>query len=145
VIELLACTPKVAQAVIGLTAIPVRHAPDWPHEDTPDALRPVADHPELAGGTFLVVEDGVVVGDCGWFGPPDEDGEVEIGYGLAPSARGRGVATEAVRLLLDWVRTQGARTVRAEVLPGNEPSWQLLLRLGFEQVGEKAGHHIYLL
>jgi RimJ/RimL family protein N-acetyltransferase len=145
VIELLACTSEVAQAVVSLTPIPVPHAPDWPHEDTADALRPIADHPELAGGTFLVVEDGVVVGDCGWFGPPDDEGEVEIGYGLAPSVRGRGVATAAVELLIAWVRTQGARVIRAEVLPGNEPSWKVLERLGFESVGEKAGHRIYLL
>lgn len=113
---------------------------DWPHLDTPDALRPLAEHPEHGGkGSFLIRADGVVIGDCGWFGPPS-NGEVEIGYGLAPSARGRGSGSEAVRRLVDWVTEQGALVVRAEVLPGNEASVRLLLRLGFAVVGERAGH-----
>jgi RimJ/RimL family protein N-acetyltransferase len=141
VISLEPVTLDLAQAVLSYSAVDVPHAGDWPHEDSYDALRPFAEHGG-GPGTFLVVEDGVVVGDCGWFGPPDEDGEVEIGYGLAPSARGRGVGTEAVRLLVAWVRAQGARSVRAEVLPGNETSLRLLARLGFEDIGERAGHRI---
>jgi RimJ/RimL family protein N-acetyltransferase len=142
VITLEPVTFELARAVIegrGLGGIV--HAPDWPHADTFDALRPLAEHPEHTGpGTFLVLVDGVVVGDCGWFGPPDADGEVEIGYGLAPSVRGQGLGTETVRGLLDWVRAHGATRVRAEVLPGNEASLRLLHRLGFEVAGEHAGH-----
>jgi RimJ/RimL family protein N-acetyltransferase len=141
VITLAPVSLEFAQAVLAFADVDVPHARDWPHPDTYDALRPFA---EYGGGpgTFLVLEDGVVVGDCGWFGPPDEDGEVEIGYGLAPSARGRGLGTETVRLLVEWVTAQGARSVRAEVLPGNEPSLRLLARLGFEDTGERAGHRI---
>lgn len=119
--------------------------PDWPHDDTADGFRPLAEHPEHTGeGTFLILLDGMVIGDCGWFGPADEDGEVEIGYGLAPSARGAGHGTAAVALLLDWVTTRGARSVRAEVLPSNVPSLRLLERLGFEDVGEHAGHRVLI-
>lgn len=120
----------VALAAAGLTRVR-----DWPHEDTIDALRGLAEHAELSGkGSFLVVRwDGAVLGDCGWFGPPDEQGLVEIGYGLAASARRQGVGTEAVGRLLAWVGQQPAvRTVTAEVLVGNEPSLRLLARLGFE-------------
>ena len=140
-IELRQVTHEVARAVLDGAPLPFPHAPDWPHEDTVDALRPLADHPGDTGpGTFLVVVDGVVVGDCGWFGPPDDAGEVEIGYGLAPSARGLGLGTASVVALLDWVEGRGATRVRAEVLPGNEPSLRLLQRLGFEVGGEHAGH-----
>jgi RimJ/RimL family protein N-acetyltransferase len=141
VIELRQVTPEVARAVLAGDDLPFPHAADWPHADTFDALRPLAEHPEHTGpGTFLVLLDGVVIGDCGWFGPPDDTGEVEIGYGVARSVRGRGVAAEAVAQLLTWVASQGATRVRAEVLPGNEPSLRLLHRLGFEQTGEHAGH-----
>ncbi|MDX6267881.1 MAG: [ribosomal protein S5]-alanine N-acetyltransferase [Frankiales bacterium] len=132
---------ELAQAVLSYAEVDVPHAGDWPHADTYDALRPFAEHGG-GPGTFLVLEDGVIVGDCGWFGPPDADSEVEIGYGLAPSARGRGLGTEAVRLLVEWILGQGARSVRAEVLPGNETSLRLLARLGFEDTGERAGHRI---
>jgi RimJ/RimL family protein N-acetyltransferase len=142
VIELVPVGRELARAVVegtDLGALP--RVADWPHADTVDALRPLAEHPDDTGpGTFLVLHDGLVVGDCGWFGPPDETGEVEIGYGLAPSARGKGLGAATVSALLVWVREQGATGVRAEVLPGNEPSLRLLARLGFELVEERAGH-----
>ncbi|HUR51032.1 MAG TPA: GNAT family N-acetyltransferase [Mycobacteriales bacterium] len=142
-IRLEPATPAVARAVVEGRPADVPHAPDWPHPDTADALRPLAEHPDDTGpGTFLVLLDEVVVGDCGWLGPPDESGEVEIGYGLARSARGRGVGREAVRQLLDWVAGQGATRVRAEVQPGNEPSLRLLAALGFERVEHRAGHEV---
>lgn len=140
-IRLVPATHEIARAVVDGTDPGVARVPDWPHPDTADALRGLAEHPGDTGpGTFLVVEDGVVVGDCGWFGPPDDDGEVEIGYGLAPSARGRGLGLASVTALLEWVRTEGAASVRAEVLPGNAPSLRLLDRLGFEVQEERAGY-----
>jgi RimJ/RimL family protein N-acetyltransferase len=142
VIHLVPATEAVARAVLGLEGFgDLARVPDWPHDDSADALRPLADHPEHTGaGTFLIVLDGQVVGDCGWFGPPDAYGEVEIGYGVAPSVRRRGVGLQAVTQLLEWVEAQGATRVRAEVLPGNEPSLRLLTRLGFHAVDRDKGH-----
>jgi RimJ/RimL family protein N-acetyltransferase len=141
-VALLPASHEVAVAVLAGGDLPWAHARDWPHADTADALRPLAEHPSDTGeGTFLITENGVVVGDCGWFGPP-ADGVVDLGYGLAPSARGRGVATAAVRLLLEWVALRGAVQARADVLPGNVPSLRLLARLGFVEVGELAGHRV---
>lgn len=70
---------------------------------------------------FAVVVDGVVVGDAGFHGPPPADGpvEVELGYQVVPSARGRGVATRACGLLLAHAWRHGAALVRAEVEPDN--------------------------
>ena len=48
--------------------------------------------------------DGRAVGGIGFKGQPD-GGCVEIGYGLAPSARGHGYAAEAVVALLPWPLT----------------------------------------
>ena len=44
--------------------------------------------------------DGRILGDLGTHGPPDSEGCVEIGYSLAPSARGRGIGTAAVAALV---------------------------------------------
>ena len=128
-----ACDPvEPALAAAGLRA-----AAGWPHADTPDALRPLAEHGAIGdAGTWLVVVDGEVVGDCGWFGPPDVEGVVEIGYGLASASRRRGLGTEAVAVLAAWAEQQpGVRLVSAEVLPGNEASLRLLHRLGFVESG----------
>ncbi|MCU1591599.1 MAG: family N-acetyltransferase [Frankiales bacterium] len=123
-----------AVADLGLTA-----AVGWPHADTADALRPLAEHggPEAAHGTFLITVDGELVGECGWLGGPDENGDAEIGYGLAASARQRGLGTEAVAMLAAWVEQQpGVRRVTADSLVGNEPSRRVLERLGFRPVSE---------
>lgn len=120
--------PGPALAEAGLTA-----AGGWPHPGSAEALRPLAEHgaPGDDGG-WLVLADGEVVGECGWRGGPDADGDVEIGYGLAAPARGRGLGTEAVGVLVAWAERQpGVRRVLARVLPGNQPSLRLLRRLGF--------------
>lgn len=122
--------PGPALLRLGLTAA------DWPHHDTADALRPLAEQGQGAG-TFLIAVDGQVVGECGRVRGPDGDGATEIGYGLSPSVRGRGLATEAVGLLADWLDGQpGVRRITAEALVGNAPSRRLLLRLGFTCTAE---------
>ena len=45
--------------------------------------------------SWLIVENGEVVGLCSYRRPP-ENGRVEIGYGVAPTRRERGIATRAV-------------------------------------------------
>lgn len=101
----------------------------WPHDDTLVALS--LGHPTR---TWLVVlPHGDVVGECGWKGPPDAGGAVEIRYGLGAGARGRGVGTEAVGLLVAWTERQpGVGSVVAQVLPGDEASSRVLRRLGFQ-------------
>jgi RimJ/RimL family protein N-acetyltransferase len=122
---------------------PLTRAPDWPHDDSVDALRPHATRP--APGTFLVVAGDRVIGECGWRGGPDPSGDVEIGYGLAASARGRGLGREAVRQLCGWAEAQdGVRRITAEALVGNEPSRRLLLALGFVEEPGVPPYHRYV-
>lgn len=65
--------------------------------------------------------------------PGPEPGTVELGYTLVPVARGRGLAAEAVRAVLDWLAQRpGCPTVVAEVAVGHDRSARLLTRLGFQ-------------
>jgi RimJ/RimL family protein N-acetyltransferase len=50
---------------------------------------------------FAILADGVVVGTCGTHGRVAPSGDVEVGWGLVESARGLGVGTAAVALLID--------------------------------------------
>lgn len=60
----------------------------------------------------------------------------EIGYSIVRDFRGRGVATEAVRALLDEAFTEGGlNRINAYCLPENVPSRRLLERLAFTQEG----------
>jgi RimJ/RimL family protein N-acetyltransferase len=85
---------------------------------------------------WLIVSDGVVVGMLGFKGPP-RAGEIEVGYGVAPSQQGRGVATAALAALLDLVRAEGL-TVRADAATWNLASQGVLRRLGFVEVGRSS-------
>jgi [ribosomal protein S5]-alanine N-acetyltransferase len=78
---------------------------------------------------------GQVIGGCGFLGPPDATGSAEVGYGLVPSQRGKGIATEAVKGLLDaaW-RDPVVKLVVAFTDKDNEPSQGVLRRVGFRQV-----------
>ena len=50
--------------------------------------------------TFAITENDRVVGGVGLLRP--DDGRIEVGYWVARSARGRGIATHAVRLVSRW-------------------------------------------
>jgi RimJ/RimL family protein N-acetyltransferase len=111
----------------------------WPQHD---------DLVGLAMGGLLVALGEEVIGGCGAKGVPDADGCQEIGYGLAPAYRRRGLGAASVALLVAALCSDpGVRSVSAEVLPGNEPSWRLLVSLGFvrDPAGDRGGHHRYLL
>jgi RimJ/RimL family protein N-acetyltransferase len=86
--------------------------------------------------------DGLAVGGAGFKGPPD-DGNIEVGYGLAPSARGHGFASEAVTALLILAAENGVDTVLADTTDENVASQRTLVSAGFTLVGTHAGLHRY--
>jgi ribosomal-protein-alanine N-acetyltransferase len=85
--------------------------------------------------SYLIIDprESVVVGMGGFTGPPS-DGVVEIGYSVAPGHRGRGHATDAVRLWLDHAARSGVSLVRAHTLPVQSASTAVLEKSGFECV-----------
>lgn len=109
----------------------------------------------------LAVTDAVTAGSPGSEGPPGSEdllGSVglhrigavrregssffpnEVGYWLAPAARGRGVATRAVRLVVRWAfETLGLERVEASTVVGNVASERVVARVGFEPVGVVEG------
>ncbi len=125
-------------------------ASDYPIEGDIVVSRLLLLAPELPPtdfGTYQVVmsDTRIVVGGVGFKGSP-RDGVVEVGYGLAPSARGSGLATEAVRGLLTRARSHPEIVaVEADTDPGNEASQRVLLRAGFERVVARDGLPLFRL
>jgi [ribosomal protein S5]-alanine N-acetyltransferase len=69
---------------------------------------------------------------------PDEQGQVEIGYGIIPAAQNKGYATEMARAFVDWLQAQpGVRRVTAECRVDNPGSMRVLEKSGFLRVGER--------
>ncbi len=116
-----------------------RWAPGFPLEGTRDVARATLAAARVGAplgpfGGYAIVRrvDGVAVGDCGFHGPPDAEGLVEVGFALVPSARRAGLATEALRVLCAWALAQPVvSAVIARVDPGNAPSRAVLARTGF--------------
>jgi len=80
---------------------------------------------------------GAAIGSCGYKGPPDPDGVVEIAYAVHEAYRGRGYATEVAAALIDYAFASGrVRTVRAHTLPQPNASTRVLTKCGFERLGE---------
>ena len=68
---------------------------------------------------------------------------VELGYALAPAARGQGLAAEALAAVLQWLwRTTPAAAVACVVAADNAASRRLLARLGFVCRAPAAGHWV---
>ena len=110
-------------------------------EISPDWLARVqastAADPWIHGFCIVDRASGAAIGTCGYKGPPDAEGVVEIAYGVEPECRGRGYATEAAMALVDFaLGNDGVRLVRAHTLPDNAASAQVLRKCGFKQVGE---------
>jgi ribosomal-protein-alanine N-acetyltransferase len=66
----------------------------------------------------------------------DDRGRVEIGYGIAPSQRRKGHATQALRQLVGLARELGAATLFAETEADNEPSQAVLTGAGFARYAQ---------
>lgn len=87
---------------------------------------------------YLAVENGAVVGTCGFAAPP-VDGVVEIAYFSFPGNEGRGLATRMAAELLALsqpLAQQNQYQVIAHTMPEEGPSPVILRKLGFEWQGE---------
>ncbi|MFI9064203.1 GNAT family N-acetyltransferase [Streptomyces sp. NPDC053429] len=80
-------------------------------------------------------EDGQAIGGLGFHGPADANGSVTIGYGLIPSARGKGYASEALRKLLLFARARGATRVKGDADHDNIASQHVMMAAGMRPAG----------
>lgn len=76
--------------------------------------------------------DNVVVGTIDFKDIPDENGAVELGYGLGKNHEHNGYMTEAVGAMCNWAEKQeGVACVIAETEIDNKASQRILQKCGF--------------
>jgi RimJ/RimL family protein N-acetyltransferase len=85
---------------------------------------------------IIVKETQQIIGYCG-IEPCEIDGipELELGYRLLKNSRGFGYATEAARALLSFEYQRDRNNIIAFTEPTNQPSINVLHKLGFKQYG----------
>lgn len=106
-------------------------SPDWL-----ERVRRTDPSPWTHGFAVVELATETTVGSCGFKGPPDADGSVEIAYGVEPAHQGRGFAKEATLALVEYALGAGARIVRAHTRPEAGASPGVLAACGFERTGE---------
>jgi RimJ/RimL family protein N-acetyltransferase len=97
-----------------------------------------------SGVTFAITDarSGDVAGMCGVDAVSTED-VAQVGYWLAPAARGRGYATRALILLTRWLFEVGAARVSLAIVSGNVTSVEVAQRAGFVYEGTMRAHGVW--
>lgn len=152
-LTLTACPLQVARAAGGgkrqlETLIGARVDNDWLDVDGRGLLSyydyQLRDDPTVIGwGLWLILlnENRTIIGSIGYKGKPDEDGEIEIGYGISPRYRRQGYTFEAAQALVEWgFAHPTVRQINAECLPNNAGSARILEKLGMTNLGIRGGY-----
>lgn len=114
-----------------------------------DAVQLVADQAGVepdTPGTWLqlalvLAESATVIGDCGLHFRGDDPRQVELGITLDPNYQRRGLATEALGTVLEYVFDRlGKRRVSALTDVKNHAAASLFRRLGFRQEAHYVEH-----
>jgi len=92
---------------------------------------------------FAVVDgDGSFLGLGLAFGIDREGRQLELGYVVAPQARGRGVATRTLELLTEWAFAElDALRIELWISVGNEASKRVAERVGYRHEGTLRSFH----
>jgi [ribosomal protein S5]-alanine N-acetyltransferase len=88
---------------------------------------------------FAVIHkiDNMLIGMCGFSGPPDANGIAEIAYGIGPSYQGKGYATEAAAAMIQFAREDPrVKGICAHTLAETNASTRVLQKCGFTKTGE---------
>ena len=92
----------------------------------------------------MLADEALVIGDVGFHAPPDDLGEVSVGFGIVPAARGRGFAVEALRAVLDWALHQPEiRVVHADTDLVNLASQRVLAAAGMRLAADEGDRKVY--
>ena len=91
--------------------------------------------------TFWIVidiESNQIVAEMGFKGTPDQNSEIEIGYGTFPNQQRKGYMTEALAAMCKWALARpDVRGVLAETDQNNLASIRVVTKNGFEQFDQR--------
>lgn len=93
------------------------------------------------GASWAIVEDDTLLGRMGFNALDLPAGQGEAAYWMLPGARGRGVATRALRAATDWMFAEvGLHRIELLHSTGNEASCRVAEKAGYVREGTKRQH-----
>ncbi len=113
----------------------------WPLQDTLDILHFIKDKMkknDVEGfDVWMVVkkEGMTVIGDAGFKGAPNDNGEIEIGFGLIKEEQQKGYGYEVASSLIKWAsQINTVKVIKADCLIDNIGSIKLLKKCGMNEI-----------
>lgn len=101
------------------------------------ALEDEENHLWYTNWQMILTSTNQSVGSIGFIGPPDEDLEVEVGYGTYEKHQNKGYMSEALKALLKWAFEQPkVKRVVAETTSKNKASQKVLEKSGMNKIKE---------
>jgi RimJ/RimL family protein N-acetyltransferase len=142
--------PEDATAICAYRGLPeVARFQSWESFGLSDAERLIADQAVVVPdtpGTWLqlamvTLGSATLIGDCGLHFQRDDPRQVMLGITLAPTHQGRGLATEALGTVLEYLFDRlGKHRVFAVTDAKNDAAASLMRRLGFRQEAHYVEH-----
>lgn len=116
--------------------------PYWPDQEAIDTFPKIIQNLEKVAEptgfeSYMVVHrhSMTVIGDAGFKGLPNADGEVDLGYAIITQAQKNGYGFEVARGLVNWAFQQpNVQAITARCLLDNVPSARVLEKLGMQEV-----------
>lgn len=149
-LKIIPFTTEIIQAAIQqdneqLSKLGIISTFEWPEPDLVEALpyfnQQIIDNGITGFNSWLILDNQTndIVGSLGFINEPDDNGAIEIGFGIIPSKRRQGYCEEAVKALIQWAGSKPAvKMITAQCDEDNERSINLLKRVGFREKGREA-------
>ncbi len=107
----------------------------YPYPDgAADAFIAATRHPDFEDHVWAVAKDNQLIGVIAI--GRGEDGLGNVGYWLAPQLWGGGFMPEALEAVIEFAKENGFLKLDASVHQGNDGSVKVLLKCGFDYVGD---------
>ncbi|RDV15624.1 N-acetyltransferase [Pontibacter diazotrophicus] len=124
-----------------LNEIGLQITANWPDQEAIETLPKILRNLELVqeptgfeSWMIVLKSKKTVIGDAGFKGRPNAEGEVDIGYAIIEQEHKKGYGMEAAKALTDWAFQQPeVRAVTAKCLISNTASARILEKLGLQK------------
>jgi ribosomal-protein-alanine N-acetyltransferase len=116
----------------------------WPDDDVTDTLPKILNNLSIVESptgfeSWMIIKKDTleIIGDLGFKGFNDAEGNIDIGYGIIKEERQKGYATEAVAALIQWAfSNEFVKEITARCLIDNTSSIHLLKKCKFTEISK---------